>query len=148
MMNHLPINFTLKIVGDGVLKDELLTKISDLKLASRVKMVGMITNVLEVISECHIFVLPSYIEGFPNVVIESLSVGTPVISFEVGGVSEIIRDGFNGYVIKRDDTAGFLNKILTAAGKTWNRESIRGDIFERFGLEKVAARYEELIGIK
>ena len=90
VMSELSSEYSLTIVGDGLLRDELERDIVDRKLTDRVHMLGVIKNVTQVVSEHDLFVLPSYIEGFPNVVIESLSVGTPVVSFKVGGISEIV----------------------------------------------------------
>ena len=145
IMADLPANYHLSIVGDGVLRNDIATKIDTLNLSERVKLLGMIRNVTEVISGNDVFVLPSFIEGFPNVVLESLSVGTPVVSFEVGGISEIIAEGFNGYIVRQNDVMAFKEKVVLACERSWDPESIRRDIFERFSLEKVTEKYQSLV---
>lgn len=145
IMNLLPPNYHLSIVGDGILRDEIGNKIITLNLSERVKMLGMINNVVEVISANDLFVLPSFIEGFPNVAVESLSVGTPIVSFQVGGISEILVEGFNGYIVEQNDLTAFKQMILQACERSWDTEAIRKDIFDRFGLEKVTERYQNLI---
>jgi glycosyltransferase involved in cell wall biosynthesis len=145
IMEDLPASYHLSIVGDGVLRQEIANKIDILNLSQRVKMLGMIRNVTEVISGNDLFVLPSFIEGFPNVVLESLSVGTPVVSFEVGGISDIIVEDFNGYIVKQNDLKAFREKVLLACERSWDTESIRNDIFEKFSLEKITEKYQSLV---
>jgi glycosyltransferase involved in cell wall biosynthesis len=145
VMSTLPANYHLSVVGDGVLKNELAKQVIDLRLSERVKMLGMINNVLEEISSKDLFVLPSFIEGFPNVAIESLSVGTPVVSFEVGGISEIVVPGFNGYIVKQNDVDAFKQKIVESCDRQWDTDAIRRDIYDRFSIEKVTRRYESLV---
>jgi glycosyltransferase involved in cell wall biosynthesis len=51
------------------------------------------------LSSADVFVLPSYAEGFPMSLIEALSKGLPAICTDVGGISDSLRDGVNGYLI-------------------------------------------------
>jgi glycosyltransferase involved in cell wall biosynthesis len=78
------------------------------------------------------------------VVVESLSVGTPVVSFKVGGISDIIVPGFNGFIVQQNDLGAFGKQILESCEKRWDTEAIRKDIFNRFSLEKVTGYYEAL----
>lgn len=145
ILSGLPADYQLTIVGDGVLRRDLESKIMALNLSERVKMLGMISNVIEVVSAHDLFVLPSFIEGFPNVVVESLSVGTPVVSFQVGGISDIIVPGFNGFIVPQNDLVAFKQQILESCEKAWDSDAIRKDIFERFSLKKVTGYYQALV---
>lgn len=145
ILKDLPETFHLSIVGDGPLKDKIADQIVSLKLTDRVKMLGIINNVLEVVSQHDLFVLPSFIEGFPNVVIESLSVGTPVVSYRVGGISEILTEDFNGYIIEQGDLGSYRNKVILACEKEWNPTAIQQDIQNRFSLASITKRYEDLV---
>lgn len=145
IVNDLPKNYTLSIAGDGPLKHELNNRIHRLSLQHRIKILGLVRNVTDLIAEHDLFVLPSFIEGFPNVVVESLSVGTPVVAFEVGGISQIITDGFNGYITPQNDLKGFSANIVRACGRDWDTVSIKEDVNARFGIEKIASDYEQLL---
>ena len=62
-------------------------------------------------SAADILVLPSYSEGLPNVVMEALSCGTPVIVTDVGGCPEVVRDGETGFVVSVGDVEALTDKI-------------------------------------
>ncbi|HEY1009869.1 MAG TPA: glycosyltransferase [Sphingobacteriaceae bacterium] len=145
VINDLPRNYTLTIAGAGPLRDELDNRIRRLSLQNRVNLVGLVTNVTDLIAEHDLFVLPSFIEGFPNVVVEALSVGTPVVAFKVGGISQIITDGFNGYITTQNDLKAFSDNIVRACGRYWDPVTIKDDVNARFGIEKIVSNYESLL---
>jgi len=143
---NLPANYHLSLVGSGRLKDEIAKKVENLNLNERVKFYGEIQNVQEVLAQHDLMLLTSHTEGFPNVVIESLSVGLPVVSFQVSGMKELITEGFNGYVVQQDDLVGFKDKIIQACTTTvWDHTEIKSEVYSKFDLEKVSQAYEQLI---
>jgi len=141
----LPANYELTIVGDGSLNEELLREVSSLNLMSRVSFIKQSDTITDLISRYDLFVLSSFTEGFPNAVLDALSVGLPVVSFEVGGINRIIIDDFNGYIIAQGDLQEFANKVLLACSRCWDHEKIKKDVFEKCALDKVAAQYESLL---
>ncbi|WP_207533051.1 glycosyltransferase [Desertivirga arenae] len=145
IIKNLPEEYTLSIAGDGPLKDSLQKKIKELNLEDRITLLGMIKNVQQVISEHDVLVLPSFSEGFPNVVLEALSVGVPVVSFKVSGISAMIEHGFNGYVVSQNDLEGFKKKIILAIENDWDIQSIKADVSAKFGVHKVVKMYESLV---
>ncbi|HLS37345.1 MAG TPA: glycosyltransferase [Sphingobacterium bovisgrunnientis] len=146
VFSRLPSNYHLSMVGIGVLEEEIRNKVRQLGLDDRVKFFGEIKNVPEILVQHDLMVLSSYTEGFPNVVAEALAVGLPVVTFKVSGVKELIKDGFNGYVVPQDDLAGFRSKIIQACTNTsWNFKAIKDDVYRKFNLEKISEEYEQLI---
>ena len=73
-------NLELVIVGEGKYKSQLMKKIKKLKIQNSIKFLGKIIRPYSLIAGSDYFVLPSRWEGFPNCVLESLALGTPVIS--------------------------------------------------------------------
>lgn len=145
VMKKLPVTYSLTIVGQGPLEKEIRSKIEKLKLTDRVELKGLVKNVPELISQHHLMVLPSIAEGFPNVVLESFSVGVPVVAFRVSGINELLRHDFNGYIIDLGDLQSFERAILKACNKHWDRESIKNDVDKRFGVKKIVKQYENLL---
>jgi len=145
IFSQLPETYTLTIAGDGLLKNKIFEQVKVLNLQPRVTFLGNINNVTTIISKHDVLLLGSFTEGFPNVVLESLSVGLPVVSFRVGGISDLVKDGFNGYVIEQGDLKNFKDKIITACNKPWCFGAIKNDVYSNYALDKVAVKYECLI---
>ena len=146
IMAHLPENYHLDFVGTGVLKEQIKAKIKKLQLDHRLKILGEIKNIHEVMVQHDLMVLSSYTEGFPNVVLEALTVGLPVVTFRVSGIPGLIIDGFNGFVLEQDDLAGFRRRIIQACTQgQWNPAEIRRNVYQKCALDKISAQYEELI---
>jgi glycosyltransferase involved in cell wall biosynthesis len=145
IFSQLPDNYQLSIVGSGPLRDELQVQVREQRLEARVKFLGQVKQVTNLIAEHDALVLSSYTEGFPNAIIESLSVGTPVVTFEVGGVSGIIRSGFNGFIIPQDDVDSFKEAVLETCTHEWDKSAIKDDAQRRYGVTSIARKYEQLM---
>lgn len=145
IMKRLPPEYSLTIAGEGPLKEKIIEEIRKLDLSDRVKLVGLVSNTNELIANHSLMVLPSLTEGFPNVVLESLAVGVPVVAFKVSGIQDIIKPHFNGYITEQDDTIGFENNIKKALKTNWNHQAIKADVNVRFGIEKIVKQYEALL---
>ena len=108
----------VKFVGSGDLEEPLKKMASDLNLDSNIEFLGNIPHdqVLWEIADSKILVLPSRFEGLPYVIIEALSVGTPVIAANVGGIPEIFEDGNEGILVPAEDInslAASISQLLT-----------------------------------
>jgi glycosyltransferase involved in cell wall biosynthesis len=88
------------------------------------------------------FILPSRQDNLPNVMLESLVCGTPVIGFPIGGVEETIKDGFNGLLcdeVSANALGRAIGRFLGSSG--FDAGQIREDSMERFALARQARRY-------
>jgi glycosyltransferase involved in cell wall biosynthesis len=135
-------NATLRIVGDGVLREALKAGAEKLNVSQHVHFLGnkSFTEVQNEYRNADLFVLSSDQEGCPNVLLEAMSYGVPSIATSVGAVPEIITDGENGLVVPRRDPAKLavaLRALLSDAGR---REKLgaagRERIREAFTAEK------------
>jgi len=92
-------NFTLAIIGDGNLKQDLQKQITSLNLHENVLLLGFHANPYPYMTKAKYLVSSSLYEGFSNVIIESLCLGTPVIATDCpGGNAEVIHSGKNGWL--------------------------------------------------
>lgn len=104
--------WTLQLVGDGSLRKELEELVRTLHLEEKVKFLGIRKDVQELLSKSTIFALPSLWEGYPNSLLEAMSLGVPCISNNCNtGPSDLIVDGENGYLADIDDPTNFKNKL-------------------------------------
>jgi len=103
----------LVIVGSGDIESNLKKMIEKWKLEDRVFLVGKIDNrmIPDYLSASDVFVLPSYSEGRPNVVLEALSSGLPVVSTRVGGIPEIVDQEETGLLCRPRDTDSLTEAI-------------------------------------
>ena len=77
-----------------------------------IELLGFQPEPLELLKNSDVFILPSYSEGYPNTILEALSVGVLVIASKVGGVPEIIKSGINGFMYNPDDLKGFSKMVI------------------------------------
>ena len=108
------ISFQYTIVGgSGV--EELQFVINDLGLEDCVFLVSQIEQkeVFKLMQKSSLLLIPSLEEGIPNVLIEAMALGLPVISTDCGGVSELIDNDINGWVVKIRDPQAIAESIIT-----------------------------------
>ena len=122
----------LRIAGQGPLKEKYLELIQNLKLEGYVKLIGYVPNtkINKYYNEADIFVIPSIIdeneetEGFGVVSLEANACGTPVIASKVGGIVDVIEDGYNGYLVEQKSSEQIAKKIVKLAEDKELREEM------------------------
>ena len=119
---------SLLIAGEGDERDRVGDEISRLWLARRVRLLGALprNQVLDLFAAADATVLSSSWENFPHSVVESLAVGTPVISTAAGGVAEVVTDGSNGLLVPVGDAAALAAAIERYFSDDDLREKLRG----------------------
>lgn len=95
------IPFELVLVGDGPLRSPLERRIRELGLAESITITGWASSaeVRNYIIESRVSVLPSFAEGLPVVIMESLALGRPVVSTYVAGIPELVEPGHCGWLV-------------------------------------------------
>ena len=107
-------NLRLKIVGQGTLEKELKQKTIDYKIVNKVDFEGFQKNIIPYYLYAKATILTSDYEGYPNALIESIAMNTPVIAFDCpGGTSEIVLNNINGYLVNHQDIDDLKNKLST-----------------------------------
>lgn len=107
-------NFIFDIYGEGGLFEWASAFIKDNGLSGNVFMKGFVTDLKDKISDYDFGVLTSFSEGFPNVILEYMASGLPVISTDVSGIKEIVEDGKNGFLFEPGDSDKLQNLLRVA----------------------------------
>jgi glycosyltransferase involved in cell wall biosynthesis len=131
----------LTVVGDGPDRASLERRARSMGLTNRVDFVGAKSQaeVAALLAEADIFVLPSYAEGVPVVVMEALGSGVPVVASFVGGMAELVEDGVNGYLVRPADADQLAERIGRLAGDAALRAA-----FGSAGRSKIEAEFDSV----
>ncbi len=107
------IQFEAELVGDGGARSQLERMAEDFGLSDRVRFIGWCDrdDVAVHYQAADIFVLPSRDEGMPNVLLEAMASGLPVIATRVVGNKELVRDGHTGFLVPPEDPQGLANVV-------------------------------------
>lgn len=148
--------FTLTIFGDGPLRAELEQLREELGLGEVVVLAGEHDSsaIVAAMHGADIFAITPYVtadgdrDGVPNVIVEALASGLPVLSTDVGGVAEAVRHGHNGYLAAPHDIteiARHLRELVADAGLRQRMGvAARTTAEEEFDVDRAAA---ELVGV-
>jgi len=111
MLVRLPAAAQLVIVGEGPQRAQLQQQVRHLQLQDRVTLAGEVHDIKPYLSGAAVFVLGSRFEGLPLSILEAMSAGLPVVSTDVGGVSEAVIDGDTGYLAQAGDDRGLADRV-------------------------------------
>ena len=148
--SKLDVGYRLYILGEGEERGNLLKLAENLKIRDRVFFLGFQKNPYKYLAQADLMVLPSRYEGLPNVVLEANALGIPVVAFDCpGGTREIIRNGFNGFLVKCEDVDKLAFYIERAVNYNWDKSQIIKYIRENFSVKKIIEKYErEILNLK
>jgi glycosyltransferase involved in cell wall biosynthesis len=105
------------LVGDGPLRPELERRAGQLRLLpDAVKFHGADDNLLPFYNNADVLLLTSDYEGTPNVVLEAMACGLPVVATRVGGIAEIVQEGVTGLLAQPGSTEELVEALLKIAG--------------------------------
>ncbi|CAJ0888538.1 hypothetical protein AMST5_03886 [freshwater sediment metagenome] len=137
----------LLIMGEGPSRDMLGRLISDLNLDEDVRLPGIIENPLKYFRRSDVFVLSSFAEGLPNVLVEAMMCGcTPVATDCPTGPREVLSDGKYGYLVSVGDPMSIASGIECALEKPIDR-NLLAEAIAPFEEQAVLARHFKLLGL-
>lgn len=159
-LKDVEFDFFLKIIGSGSDSDliKLKTLIERNGLSHKVKLLGFLSAeaIAEILVDTAVFVLPSYIENSPNSIAEAQAVGTPVVAYDVGGISSMIQSNKTGILT---EPRNILSLRLAITEVMKNKEvrlklslASKNHALKNYKAEKVVEQtikvYAELLSLK
>jgi glycosyltransferase involved in cell wall biosynthesis len=128
--------------------DQLKRLAASLGIGERVRFLGYVRHVPELLAAVDIVIVPSWDEGFSLVTIEALAARRAVIASNVGGIGDLIKDNVTGLLFAPRDAQALSNKMLWALSDAPLRDRLgaqgQRDVYTRFGRDQVIDRIEAL----
>jgi len=137
------------IIGDGPLREKLERQALQLDLTPHyVRFLGSRPDIPELLSAVDIFVLSSEREGLPVSLLEAMATSRPIVATQVGGIPQVIQDGYNGVLVSPHDPAGLAKAILTLMEDSTLREAVAREGYRtvetRFSVDVISKQIIEL----
>ncbi len=136
------------LFGDGVLRESLVRQIATRGLDGRFILAGFQSDLDQYFPHFDLLAIPSYTEGLPNVALEALAAGVPVVATAVGGTPEVIDDGQTGCLVPAGNPAQLADRIRhvlsDGAVRRQMSEQGRRRVEEHFSFAAQASRYRHL----
>lgn len=138
------------IGGDGQLKESIEASLQEEGIAARVDLPGWISHddLPRYLNQLQLLVLPSYTEGLPNIMLEAMACGTPVLATPVGAVPDVIIDGKTGFILENNSPESIAESVArTLSSPDLERiaEAGRRFVEENFTFERVVERWKEVL---
>lgn len=141
-------NARLVIAGDGPTRIEVERKIEELKLCNNIHLLGIKSNMQEIMCSADVFALNSTLEGMPLVLLEAMSCKLPVITTPAGGIPELVRPGIDGVVTKGFDKEEYAEKMIKLLENDSEREKLgragHDRVEDKFTADKIVSMYEKV----
>lgn len=144
ILNKVNHSFHYTIIGSGDELENINQSIKKLNLSDKVTHIPYTNKVSDYLKENDLFLNGSFVEGFPNVLLESCAVGTPVIAFDApGGINEIILEGVNGHIVSSENE--YVEKLNWINGNyNFDPKAINDSVTSRYSKEFILSKYEDL----
>lgn len=139
-----------RIGGDGQLRDEIEKYLDENGLNDKVNLAGWIPHdkLPDYLGQLRLIVLPSHSEGLPNIMLEAIACGTPVLATPVGAIPDIIKDGEAGFIMKNNSPECIAKKIISVLNHP-NLDTIirnaRALVEREFTYEAAVERYWKIM---
>jgi len=138
------------IGGDGNLKETIVTMIETAHLNTRIDLGGWIPHedLPGYLNRLRLLVIPSYTEGLPNIMLEAMACGTPVLSTPVGAIPDFITDGKTGFIMENNSPACIAENITRALADP-NLENIalnaRNMVEKEFSFDSTVSQWKRIV---
>lgn len=141
------VNAKLIIVGEGPEWENVSSLIKELDIGDKVKNLGKVSDLYNVLCSADLFLLPSEKESFGLAALEAMAAGVPVVSSDAGGIPEVNQNGETGFVLPIGDVSGMAEKAIMLLSDEVLLKEFKINAKERaytFDMKKVLPLYEQL----
>jgi glycosyltransferase involved in cell wall biosynthesis len=141
---------TFVMAGDGPDREEVQDLVRQYELSDHIILTGTIDAVSQLLADSHLVVVVSKSEGIPYVVLESMAMGVPVISTDVGAIREVLEQGTHGYIIpsEGDVVDLFVDRILNLLSSESTYDDIvrvsKKDAVAKYSVGVMGRHYERV----
>lgn len=120
------------VCGDGKLYDEVIENIAANRVSQNVKLIKWIKHeeVPIYLNSLKLLVVPSFTEGLPNVILEAMACGTPVLATPVGAITDIIKEGETGFLLKSNTPLNIAKQIIILLNKPALLEKVSKNAYD------------------
>ncbi|UII31649.1 glycosyltransferase [Fulvivirga ulvae] len=144
------------VVGDGILKDEILRERERLGLTDKVLFPGLQTNTVDWLSTMDVYMMSSIFEGLPIALLEAMSTKCPILTTDAGGIKEVVNEGVSGLMVPVDNWSELGEKLKLLKSNSELRKSMalegRKRVDQYFSLARMVTKLEDLytstLGVK
>lgn len=138
------------IIGDGDLRSEVETFLIENNLLKKVRLIGWIQHeeLPSYLNALKLVVLPSFTEGLPNVMLESMACCTPVLASPVGSIPDIIKDNDNGFLMENNSPKCIVENVFRALESPHMEQILRNArelVKANFTYEKPVESHEKIL---
>ncbi len=141
------IDAKLVILGGGTYQAEITRKVAELQLSDHIDFLGFVTNPFPYMKRANAFVLASEHEGLPNVLVQAMAFGTPVVSTDCkSGPAEILCNGRYGHLVPVGDAPALARALEEAVGRPRQEESQKY-VHTKYSAKQATAKYLALAGL-
>jgi N-acetyl-alpha-D-glucosaminyl L-malate synthase BshA len=137
----------LMMVGEGPEKEKAEQLCRELGIQDKVIFFGNSNEIDTILCQTDLFLLPSKTESFGLVALEAMACGVPVISSNAGGLPEVNKDGFSGYLSEVGDVNGMANNALKILKDQTDLDQFKKNALitaQQFDIKKILPLYEDL----
>lgn len=142
LKNKYPLSFKLLIAGDGELRVEIEQLIDQLDLNNEVVLLGRRNDIPKLMSACDVFVLSSAYEGLPTVLIEAMACQAQVVSTDVSGAEEILKD--NGEIVNVNDPEQLAQSIVLLLERNEKNKAGYEYVYNKFNLNMISDQWLDI----
>ena len=147
LAHELGVDARLIVAGSGSEEARLRRYAQALGIAPRVCFVGPVfgNDKVKLLFGADVMVLPSYSEGLPYALLESMAAGVPVIATPVGAIPDVVSDGIHGYLVPPRDGKAIAEALAMLAGDrekiAWMSRACRRRVRAAFSIERLAQEF-------